>query len=394
MRPALRLHPRAERSVARRHPWIFSGGITEVLGSPGAGATVDVVASDGRVRARAAFSPHSQIRARVWSFDPEAAIDEAFFRSRLERAIAARGEAARRLGGGCRLVYSESDGLPGLIVDRYGDFLVCQLLSAGAEHWRETIVEALGDLQRPRGIWERSDASVRGQEGLAARTGLLAGAAPPERIEIDEDGLRLQVDVRGGHKTGAYLDQRPNRLRLRQDAAGLEVLDVFSYSGGFSLAALAGGAASVLQVEASSDALAASRAQAALNGHADGLDQIQGDAFSLLRELHAAGRRFDLVVLDPPKFVKSRARLERAARGYKDTNRLAFLLLRPGGLLYTFSCSGLLETALFQKIVADAALDAGVEAQILERRGQAPDHPTLLSFPEATYLKGLICRVL
>ncbi|HUP21503.1 MAG TPA: class I SAM-dependent methyltransferase [Thermoanaerobaculia bacterium] len=393
--PSLRLHHRAERSLTRRHPWIFSGGVAEVRGEPAVGETVEVLAPDGESLALAAYSPHSQIRARVWSFDPEVAIDEAFFRHRLERAIAARGESARAPDGGCRLVYAESDGLPGLIVDRYGEFAVCQFLSAGAERWRDAVTSVLVELLGPRGLWERSDVGARRQEGLDLRAGCLAGEEPPERIEIDEDGLRLLVDVRQGHKTGTYLDQRPNRLRFRSDASGREVLDVFAFTGGFSLAALAGGAASVMQVEDSAAALQQCLEQAAANGFdADRLEQAQGNAFSLLRRLLSEGRRFDAIVLDPPKFVTSRGRIEQAARGYKDINRLSFLLLRPGGLLYTFSCSGLLEPALFQKIVADAALDARVEAQIVERLGQAPDHPTLLSFPEATYLKGFVCRVL
>jgi 23S rRNA (cytosine1962-C5)-methyltransferase len=393
--PAIVLHTRAERSLARRHPWIFSGGVAEVRGGPAAGETVEVLAPDGERLALAAYSPHSQIRARVWSFDPEVAIDEAFFRHRLERAIAARGELARTPDGGCRLVYAESDGLPGLIVDRYGEFAVCQFLSAGAERWREAVTSALVELLGPRGLWERSDVAARRQEGLDLRVGCLAGEEPPERIEIDEDGLRLLVDVRQGHKTGTYLDQRPNRLRFRGDASGREVLDVFAFTGAFSLAALAGGAASVTQIEDSATALQQCLEQAVANGFdADRLEQVQGNAFSLLRRLLSEGRRFDAIVLDPPKFVTSRGRIEQAARGYKDINRLSFLLLRPGGLLYTFSCSGLLEPALFQKIVADAALDARVEAQIVERLGQSPDHPTLLSFPEARYLKGFVCRVL
>ena len=390
---SLVLHPRAERSLARRHPWIFSGGVVELRGKPAPGDTVELVALDGRRLAVAAYSPHSQIRARVWSFDPDVAVDGELFRRRLARSIAARGEAARAPGTASRLVYAESDGLPGLIVDRYGEFVVCQFLSAGAERWRAVVVASLEELLSPRGLWERSDVAARRKEGLELRTGLLAGAEPPARIEIAEEELRFLVDVREGHKTGAYLDQRPNRLRFRRDAAGREVLDVFSFTGGFSLAALAGGARSVLQIEDSAAALAESVEQARRSGlDAARLEQVQGDAFSVLRRLRAEGRRFDAVVLDPPKFVTSRARLEQAARGYKDVNRLAFLLLRPGGLLYTFSCSGLLEPALFQKIVADAALDAGVEAQVLERLGQATDHPTLLSFPEATYLKGLVCR--
>ncbi|HVS16505.1 MAG TPA: class I SAM-dependent methyltransferase [Thermoanaerobaculia bacterium] len=392
--PELHLRARGEKSLRRRHPWIFSGAVASISGSPEPGDTVRVRSATGQALATAAWSPGSQIRARVWSFDPSRPVDALLLRERLERAIALRGERSDAESAACRLVFSESDRLPGLVVDRYGGHLVCQFLSAGAERWRGTVVDILVERLAPIGIWERSDVDVRRKEGLEPRTGLLWGQAPPERVEVVEDGLRLLVDLRSGHKTGLYLDQRENRSWLRGAAGGLEVLDAFSYNGGFALAALAGGAARVVQVEASAPALELGRAQAACNGFAESrLEQLQGDAFELLRELRAQGRAFDLVVLDPPKFVHRRAQLNAAARGYKDVNRLGFELLRPGGALVTFSCSGLLDPALFQKIVADAALDARVDAQLVARLGQAPDHPTLLSFPEASYLKGLVCRV-
>jgi 23S rRNA (cytosine1962-C5)-methyltransferase len=392
--PEIRLRARGEKSLRRRHPWIFSGAVESVAGDPGPGETVLVRSAKGEPLATAAWSPGSQIQARVWSFDPRLPVDEVLLRARIERAIALRGDRATGGSAACRLVFSESDRLPGLVVDRYGDHLVCQLLSAGAERWREVVVRVLVDLLGPAGIWERSDVDVRRKEGLEPRSGLLWGSPPGDRVEVVEDGLCLFADLRAGHKTGLYLDQRENRAWLRGAAEGLAVLDAFSYNGGFALSALAGGAARVTQIEASGPALALGRAQAARNGFADSrLEQLQGDAFELLRWLRAEGRSFDLVVIDPPKFVHSRAQVGAASRGYKDVNRLGFELLRPGGWLVTFSCSGLLDPALFQKIVADAALDARVDAQLVLRLGQAPDHPTLLSFPEASYLKGLVCRV-
>ncbi len=389
------LKPGRERSLRRRHPWIFSGAVARVEGDPAPGTTVEVRTAGGEHLGRAAWSPSSQIRARMWSFDPHEEIDADFFARRLTDALAAR----RAVGiettgeGACRLVHGESDGLPGLVVDRYADVLVVQLLTAGTEHWQDTIAEALGAATGLATIYERSDADVRELEGLPQRTGPLRGDAPAP-LTIVEHGLRYAVDPAAGHKTGFYLDQRDSRLRLRGLAAGREVLDCFSFSGGFSLNALAGGAASVLALDSSGDALALARRQAALNGLDDGrFDILEGDAFSQLRRFRDSRRSFDLIVLDPPKFAPTAAHVDKATRAYKDINLLSFKLLRPGGLLLTFSCSGGLDAPLFQKVVAAAALDAGVEARILAHLSQAGDHPVDLAFPEGAYLKGLICRV-
>ncbi len=392
-----------EKSLLRRHPWVFSGAIARVDGALGAaeavGSTVDVLSSDGSFLARGAFSPGSQIRVRVWTFDPEQEVDEGFFRGRLERALAAREAVpAAAEPAGRRLVYAESDGLPGLVVDRYGDHLVAQFLTAGAERWKAEIVRALGELLPAAGLFERSDADARGKEALDPAVGVLAGEAPPELVEIREGPCRHLVDVRLGHKTGFYLDQRENRLRLPEliagGAPGARVLNAFAYTGGFGHVALAAGAAHVTHLESSPPLVRLLARTAELNGFAPAsYDVEEGNAFSLLRGLRAAGRHFDLVVLDPPKFADSPSRVEAAARGYKDVNLLAFQLLEPGGHLVTFSCSGALKADLFQKIVADAALDAGREAQLVHRLEQPPDHPTALPFPEATYLKGLVCRV-
>lgn len=384
-----------EKSLLRRHPWVFSGALEAVHGGPGSGETVEVVAANGQVLGRGGFSPRSQIAVRMWSFDPEEAIDGAFVRRRLERALATREPVpADEEPAGRRLVNAESDGLPGVVVDRYGDFLVCQLLSAGAERFREELLAALGELLSPAGVYDRSDGEGREKEGLAPATGPVAGEEPPERIEIREGPCRYLVDVRAGHKTGFYLDQRENRALVARHAAGARVLNAFAYTGGFGLAAQAAGAASVTHVESSAALLDEIRGNAEVSGlEPAAAEHVEGNVFSVLRGFRAEERRFDLVVLDPPKFADARSRLDAAARGYKDINLLACQLLAPGGLLATFSCSGVLEAALFGKIVADAAVDAGRDGRILRRFTQAPDHPVALAFPEGRYLKGLLCRV-
>lgn len=384
-----------EKSLLRRHPWVFSGAVEAVHGSPGPGETVEVAAANGTVLGRGAFSPRSQIAVRMWTFDPEEAIDAAFLRRRLERALATREPVpADEEPAGRRLVNAESDGLPGVVVDRYGAFLVCQLLSAGAERFREELVAALGELRSPAGIYERSDGEGREKEGLPPSTGLAAGEEPPERVEVREGPCRYLVDVRAGHKTGFYLDQRENRALVARHAAGARVLNAFAYTGGFGLAAQAAGAAAVTHVESSAALLDDIRANAEASGlEPAAAEYVEGNVFSILRGFRAEERRFDLVVLDPPKFADARSRVEAAARGYKDINLLACQLLVPGGLLATFSCSGVLEAALFGKIVADAAVDAGRDGRILRRFTQAPDHPVALAFPEGRYLKGLLCRV-
>ncbi len=391
---SLILKPGREKSLLRRHPWVFSGAVARVEGNPAPGSTVDLLSAEGRFLARAAYSPASQIRARVWTFAPEEAIDAAFFRRRISRALATR----RQLGldepdGAARLIHAESDGLPGLVVDRYGQVLVAQFLTAGAEYWKEALADLLLAETGLPVLYERSDADVRELEGLPAQTGLLRGVLDPHQPTIiTENGLKFKVNLAEGHKTGFYLDQRENRLQVRRLAAGREVLDCFCYTGGFTVNALAGGAASVLSVDASAEALSLCRENVALNAlPADRHATLEGDVFHLLRRFRDEGRFFDLIILDPPKFAPTAAQAEKAARGYKDINLLAFKLLRPGGLLVTFSCSGGVDAALFQKIIASAALDAGVEAQILAHLSQAPDHPVALHFPEGAYLKGLVC---
>ena len=388
------LKPGRERSLLRRHPWVFSGAVARLEGSPASGDSVRLHAADGRFLAWAAYSPHSQIRARVWSFEESESPGPAFFRRRIERALALRRAlVAQETGNALRLVHGEADGLPGLVVDRYGDMLVVQVLSAGAERWRDTLVDVLGELTGCARIYERSDAEVRKLEGLPERTGALRGDAPAAPIEIVEHGLRYAVDVVGGQKTGFYLDQRDNRRRIRELAAGREVLNCFCYTGGFSLAALAGGASSVASVDSSGAAIELGRRNAQANGLADSrAEWREADVFGYLREVRAQGRGFDLVVLDPPKFAPTEKHAPAAARAYKDVNLNALKLLRTGGLLATFSCSGGVSADLFQKIVAGAAADAGVSATILERFHAAPDHPVLLEFPEGEYLKGLLLR--
>lgn len=390
--PRLFLKPGREKSLLRRHPWVFSGAVERVEGSPHMGETIELCCADGQFLAQAAYSPFSQIRARVWTFDSQP-VDADFLRRRIERALAQRRAAGLLEHSAVRLVYAESDGLPGLIVDRYRDVLVAQFLTAGAEFWRDTLVDLLRELIPACGIYERSDAEVRTLEGLPLREGLLWGEVPAS-IVIEEHGLRFHVDPFHGHKTGFYLDQRANRLFVRSLSEGREVLDCFSYTGGFALNALAGGAKSVLAVDSSAEALAQLRANALLNAlPLERLETLEGDVFHVLRRFRDQGRRFDLIILDPPKFAPTAVQVEKAARGYKDINLLAFKLLRPGGWLVTFSCSGGVDLALFQKIVAGAALDAGVDAQILRFLFQDADHPIALHFPESAYLKGLVCRV-
>ena len=381
-----------EKSLRRRHPWIYSGALERVEGNPGSGDTVEVRSAAGERLALAAYSPHSQIRARVWSFAAGAAIDAGFFAQRLEAAASLRAALPdARHTNAMRLVHGECDGLPGLVVDRYADVLVAQFLSAGAERWRETILDALAEATGCEAIYERSDAEVRSLEGLPPRAGFARGNRNARRCPIVEYGLNFRVDVEEGQKTGFFLDQRENRQRVRALAAGREVLDCFSYTGGFAIAALAGGARRVLAVESSAPALEVARDNLAANPlDAGRIAFAQADVFAHLRLLRDRAARFDLVVLDPPKFAPTAAQAKNAARAYKDINLLAFKLLAPGGLLATFSCSGGIAAPLFQSIVAGAALDAGVEAKIIGRFGAAADHPVALEFPEGDYLKGLL----
>jgi 23S rRNA (cytosine1962-C5)-methyltransferase len=389
---ALILKPGREKSLKRRHPWVFSGAVAKVQGNADAGDTVEIRSASGELLAIAAYSPKSQIVARVWDWQ-EIPIDQDFFRKRIAQAVAQRKVFLDQPDtGAMRLVHGESDGLPGVVADRYADTVVLQLTSAGAERWREVIADKLLEVSGASRIWERSDAEVRVLEGLAPVIAALRGAREPTRIAISEHSLQFEIDLERGHKTGFYIDQRENRLRVRQLARGRDVLDGFCYSGGFALNARAGGAKSVTAVDSSADALALARSNAELNRLAP-VEWLEGDVFQLLRRFRDQGRNFDLVVLDPPKFAPTAAHAGKAARAYKDINLLAFKLLRPGGLLVTFSCSGGVSADLFQKIVAGSALDAGVQAQIIERLGPGADHPVALNFPEGDYLKGLVCRV-
>lgn len=382
-----------ERSLLRRHPWIFQGSVAK--GGGDAGETVRVVSHEGQFLAWAAFSPASGIRARAWSFDEAERIDAAFFERRLRRAIDLRARLAA--GGllasdGQRLVHGEADGLPGLVVDRYADVLCAQFLSAGAERWREVIAERLCAITGCARLYERSDANARGLEGLPERSGWLRGEGGTE-VVIAEHGRRLGLDVALGHKTGYYLDQRDNRQRLADRVRQLgcrTVLNCYSYTGGFSVAALAGGATRVVSVDSSAPALQMARRNVQLNGGDLGACEfVDADVHRHLREALKAGQRFDAIVLDPPKLAPTAAHAERASRAYKDINLLALQLLSPGGLLLTFSCSGGISADLFHKIVAGAGLDAQVDGYLLQRLEAAPDHPTTICFPEGEYLKGL-----
>jgi 23S rRNA (cytosine1962-C5)-methyltransferase len=386
---SIRLRAGKERSLLRRHPWVFEGSIER--GRADAGETVRVEAHDGAFLAWGAYSPSSAIKVRAWSFDEAERIDHAFIKRRVARALEHRARLAIP-SNGLRLVHGEADGLPGCVVDRYGEVLCGQFLAAGAERWREAIADALLAATGCTRFYERSDSGVRALEGLPERRGWLRGDGPTG-LRIEEHGWQLGVDLHAGHKTGYYLDQRDNRALLAAwvKQHGIErVLNCFSYAGGFSVAALAGGAREVISVDSSAPALQ----QALDNVGFNGLDPhrhhiVDADVNAHLRTLLKAGEAFDAIVLDPPKFAPSAAHAVRAARAYKDINRLALKLLAPGGLLLSFSCSGGIGIELFQKIVAGAAADAGVDATIVRRLEAAPDHPATLQFPEGEYLKGL-----
>ena len=391
--PTITLHPGKDKPVRQRHPWVFSGAIARVSGNPAPGDLVDVADARGEWLAAGYFNPKSQIVVRLLTWERGEEVDATFWRKRLAAAAAARSGLGDDTTA-YRLAYAESYGLPGLIVDRYGDWLVVQFLTLGIETRRPMLLELLVELFAPRGIVDRSDAAVRRQEGLPLRSELAWGESPPAGLEIRENGLRFGVDLLGGQKTGFYLDQRENRRIVGSHAAGRRVLNAFSFTGVFGVYALAAGAAHVTNVDSSVEALQGAETALRLNGfdpdrQAEG---IAGDVFQVLRAFRDEGRRFDLVILDPPKFARSKAELEGATRGYKDINLLGFKLLAPSGLLATFSCSGLVTPDLFQKIVFGASVDAGRDAQIIAKLGQGPDHPILLSFPEGEYLKGLLCR--
>ncbi len=392
----LTLKPGREKSVRNRHPWLFSGAIDRIHSDARDGEIVDAHSHAGQWLARGYLNRRSQIQVRLLSWRLDEAIDEGFWRGRLQRAIAGRAAlAADPQTNAYRLVHAESDGLPGLVVDRYGDWLVVQALTLGVERAKPLLTRLLVELCQPAGIVERSDVDVREKEGLRPSLGMLHGAAPDGPVEIVEHGHRFLVDLLAGQKTGFYLDQRENRLRVAAYCRDARVLNAFSYSGGFAVYALAAGARHVTNLDSSLEALELAERNLALNGfdpntQAEG---VAGDVFQVLRDWRATKERFDIIILDPPKFAHSQQQVEKAARAYKDINLLAMQLLQPGGVLANFSCSGLVSADLFQKIVFGASVDAGRDAQVIERLSQGPDHPVLLSFPEGEYLKGLVCRV-
>ena len=390
---SIRLKKAADSFIRRKHPWIFSGAIEKVEGNPSNGETVQILTSNKTLVGSGSYSPSSQIRVRAWSFDPEENIDEDFFRRKILLASAVRKQIIdTSQTNAYRIINAESDGLPGLVIDRYADFVVCQFLSAGAEFNKKLIVEILDDVFKPQGILERSDVEVRTKEGLQPTQGLLRGTVPDDLIEIMENRFKFLVDIKAGHKTGFYLDQRDNRKMVLEFAKGKNALNCFSYTGGFSVYALASGAEKVTQIESSLSALELANKNIELNGLSLAtVENINDDVFKVLRKFRDERRTFDLIILDPPKFAESASQIQQASRGYKDINLLALKLLNPGGILFTFSCSGHISKELFQKIVADAALDATKEVKIIKYLNQSSDHSVSTNFPEGLYLKGLVC---
>lgn len=385
-----------EKSLLRRHPWVFSGAVQRVEGKALSGETIDILDSQGKWLARGAYSPESQIRARVWTFQQDEEINIDFFIRRLQQAQSWRDWVAQRDGlDGYRLIAGESDGLPGITIDRFQNFLVLQLLSAGAEYQRPALLSALQHCYPECSIYDRSDVAVRKKEGLPLAQGPVLGDLPPELLPITEHGMKLLVDIQQGHKTGFYLDQRDSRLAARNFSAGRRVLNCFSYTGAFAVSALMGDCAQVISVDTSQAALDIAKQNVELNKlDLNKAEFVRDDVFQLLRNYRTQGEKFDLIIMDPPKFVENKNQLASACRGYKDINMLALQLLNPGGILLSFSCSGLMPTDLFQKILADAAVDAGRDVQFIEQFRQAADHPVIATYPEGLYLKGFACRVM
>lgn len=391
------LRPGKEKSLLRRHPWVYASAVARVEGDLPSGATIEVRSADGRFLAWAAYSPASTIRARAWSFSESARVDAGMLAGRVRAAVERRAAMGHETNA-VRLVFGEADGLPGLIADRYGNQLVTQFQSAGVDAWREPLIAALMEASGCAAVFDRSDGATRAREGLGPSTGVLAGAEPPSQIEVVEHGLRFLVDVRRGHKTGYYIDQRDNRRRTRRlverqtqlSGRTLRGLNCFCYTGGFSIAMLTGGAEHVHSIDSSADALSLAEEHARINGIAPERCRWEdADVFSALRALRNDGAQFDVIVLDPPKFASSHHHVDRAARAYKDINLNALRLLAPGGSLLTFSCSGAIDTDLFQKIVAGAVIDSGIDTWMVDRLGASEDHPLLMTVPESEYLKGL-----
>lgn len=389
------LLPKREKSLLRKHPWVYATAIKKTKGSLALGDVVEVHAHDGKWLARGSYSPDSQIRVRIWTYQHNLAIDQDFFDARIAQAMLVRQPIIERHGlNGYRLIAAESDSMPGVTIDVYDDTIVCQLLSAGAERFKGMIVAALQKHFPQHSIYERSDVDVREKEGLPQIAGPIIGEAKNSEKVITENGIKILVDIKKGHKTGFYLDQRDSRAALEKYVQGKDVLNCFCYTGTFSLYALRGGAKQVTNVDVSDYALETAKRNVELNKlDLSRVDFVKQDVFKLLRLYRDQGKRFDVIVLDPPKFVDSKANLTSACRGYKDINMIAMQLLNPGGYLLTFSCSGLMENNLFNKVVADAALDAGKSVYYIERLTQAQDHPVASFYPEGLYLKGLVCQV-
>jgi 23S rRNA (cytosine1962-C5)-methyltransferase len=384
-----------EKSILRQHPWLFSGAIEKIVDVKQNGETIEIRSFGGETLALASFSEFSQIVARVWTFDASQKIDKDYFRRQILKSKNIRSAMMiDRQTNAYRIINAETDGIPGLIVDQYDQYLICQFLSAGVEFWRDQIIELLTDEFQSLGIYERSDTDSRTKEGLEKRTGVNYGEEPLSDIAIHEEGVKYFADIRNGHKTGFYLDQRENRRKIKEYSFGKEVLNCFSYTGGFGLAALGAGAVRVTNIDSSAESLKMLEKNILLNElDASKSEQVEGDVFKILRTYRDSGKSFDLIILDPPKFAESKSQLEGALRGYKDINLLAFKLLRPGGVLFTFSCSGHIVPELFRKVVSDAAIDSGRTVQQIETLQQSSDHPVLLNFPESFYLKGMICKI-
>jgi len=392
---SVKLKKGRDKSFNRKHPWIFSGAIDSIKDINTNGETVEIFSGDGKFLGYGSYSLHSQISVRVLSFNPEDQIDKDFIQKKIETAAQFRTQIINlETTNAYRVINAESDSLPGLVVDKYGDFLVCQFLSAGAEFWKKETIEILLNIFNPTGIFERSDVEVREKEGLQQFKGILFGKDPEELIEIIENGNKFFVDINLGHKTGFYLDQRDNRKLLEIFSSEKEILNCFSYTGGFSVYAIKAGASKVVNLDSSFEALSLAETNLTLNGIASSkYENVQDDVFKYLRKLRDTNKQFDVIILDPPKFAESVSQIEKASRGYKDINLLALKLLKKNGVLFTFSCSGHIVSELFNKIIADAATDAGREVHTLKFLTQSPDHAMLTSFPEGLYLKGLVCTV-
>lgn len=393
--PSIKLKRGRDKSIGRKHPWIFSGAIESVRDVRSNGETVEIISADGKHLGYGSFSKESQISVRMLSFNPEENPDEIFIKKRIKEALNFRDSIVDKSSTNAyRLINAESDNLPGIIVDKYSDYLVCQFLSAGAEFWKNIVIDALIELTDPICIYERSDVDVRDKEGLVKSKGIIFGKLPDLPIEIIENGNKLLVDIVNGHKTGFYLDQRENRKIISDFARGRNILNCFSFTGGLSVYALKAGASKVINIDSSEEALSLAEKNLINNGFTNNqYENICEDVFKYLRKLRDSNQKYDLIILDPPKFAESVSQVEKASRGYKDINLLAMKLLNPNGILFTFSCSGHITRELFNKIISDAALDSGREVKIIKHLTQSPDHSISTNFPESLYLKGLVCNV-